>query len=386
MPREVIIKPKTEDSNTYVKEAVVVSPAKKLYDIDSILKIKKVSKPITSANNEPVVTKASESSKILYDVDAALDKYNEDVIFSWNDDIYNEDPKPLPEPEKPAPAPEVKTTAELLKDAAPKAEEFVEVKPESRETEYVVIEEKPPKRKPRDMFINGVVGIIFAVAALVGGKTIFDYVQEAESLKIIAAQLESDNSSDIPDSDKKYLGSFGSSEKAQPDVVPTLPGDGFVQIIRTKPYYLLAKRKDGKIELRTGGSVGWRTNNPAEFGFGDFAKKTGAIGQYSKYAIYPSLALGASAMEVYLFNTNLYGDLSINEAIKKFYSEDANKAESVAKAISVDLNISRYNTKMKDLSSSQKQRVINVILKEESGLKGVVRVFDSMEEFNEKGF
>lgn len=383
MPREVIIKPKSvEEANTYVKEAVVVSPAKKLYDIDSIYKVRKITKPIM-ANNEPVVTKVSTAPKVLYDVDDALDKYNENVIFSWNDDIYDKEPKPLPEA---APTPEVKTTKELLQDAAPKAEEFVEVKPEHRETEYVVIQEQSPKRKSRDMFINGVVGIIFAVAALVGGKTIFDYVQEAESLKIIAAQLESDSSSDIPDSDKQYLGSFGSSEKAQPDVVPTLPGDGFVQIIRTKPYYLLAKRKDGKIELRTGGSVGWRTNNPAEFGFGDFAKKTGAIGQYSKYAIYPSLALGASAMEVYLFNTNLYGDLSINEAIKKFYSGDANKAESVAKAISVDLNISRYNTKMKDLSSTQKQRVINVILKEESGLKGVVRVFDSMEEFNDKGF
>ena len=93
-----------------------------------------------------------------------------------------------------------------------------------------------------------------------------------------------------------------------------------------------------------------------------------------------------SATDVYLFSTNLFRDLSINDAIKKFYPKDKSKAERVAKKISVALNKSRYKTKMNQLTPSQRKKVLNEIWKEEDNLSGIVRIYDNMEDFNRKGF
>jgi hypothetical protein len=365
---DIIIKNTSNTTNTEGETAnVVVSSRNKLFDATEALK----KEPIimkASAAIEPEATPAVEEppQKILYTTTTT------EPVFSWQktatktdggDVVANADLSD-------------KTVDELLAEAEPKAQEFV----------YVTEEVKKPGffTSITSNVFNAVVVLIFLAALFVGGKTAFDYVQEAESIKAIASKLESQTTSDIPLPTVKALADFGSGGTTTE--TKSLKSDGFVKIIRTKAYYLLAQRKDGKIELRTGGSVGWRTNNPGEFGYGDFAKKTGAIDKYSKYAIYPSLEKGMIALETYLFSTNLYRNLSIQEAMKKFYGSDKTSAETVARGISVALNVSRYKTKLSSLKNSQKVKMIKVIQDHVGDLKGITRIYNDMDDFNKRGF
>ena len=93
-----------------------------------------------------------------------------------------------------------------------------------------------------------------------------------------------------------------------------------------------------------------------------------------------------NALEVYLFSTNLYNNLTIQNAMQKFYADDKTDAEEVAKQISVDLNLSRHRTTLSSLNNQQKITMLKTIGEHEKNLKGVVRVYDSMEEFRQKGF
>lgn len=278
------------------------------------------------------------------------------------------------------------------------AEEKGYTEPQPKE-EYVAITTEK-KASFGDYIRSGIFGLILLAGFAVGGKSAFDYIQESESLRIINLQLEKENPSDLPDDVKAELSLFKKDEPAAevpkfdpnppqpvaPDKKADLPDDALTDLIKTDLYYISAFRNDGKVELRTGGTVGWRTHNPGEFGYGDFAKETGAIGKYKQYAIYPTQKMGMKAIETYLFQTNAYSQLSINEAMKKFYNKSKSKAERVARAISVALNKSRYKTKMYALTNSQREKVLAQIAKEENNLKGIVRVFDDKEQFDKKGF
>ena len=357
-------------------EKVVISPKNTLYDKQTIY-----------TTPEEVAVIDTIDNKTIFDANAAAKKQTNNVTFSWEE--------PVPELTKAPPPPEPEATIQtLLKDAERDAERYVVVEGLSDKKEAPV-----KKSSVVSTLGDGLIMLFFLVSMLVGAYMLFNYVQESESFKRIANQLESEYISDISEKDKKDLAtwqddpseltrrnSVGRSEAGVLSKVFPGSDDSLVKIINSKPYYLLAERKDGKIELRTGGTVGWRTNNPAEFGWGEFAKETGAIGKYSKYAIYSNVKAGLAAVQVYLFNTNIYTKLSINDAIKKFYTGNKDKAERVAKAISVALNVSRYKTIMSSLSSSQKEKVLKVIGKEEKQLAGIVRVFKNLKEFEQKGF
>ena len=395
--REIVIKPKTEEE---IKPSpVIISHRQKLYDAEAALEaqkdivipdvISKASEELLKKEPAPEVKPEPELEiekrepipdppKVLYDPAQAL-KNPDAVIFSWQKDEKKEEAPKVDETVL-----EQKSVEELKVEAEPVADEFVE--------KVIVVEtpkEKTLVQKVTKKAGDTIVMAFFVISLLFGGKTAFDYVQEAESFKRIAGQLEAMYPSDLPPSLTQSLKTFGQGGLLNPpsDVnLERLSGDAFTNIIEVKPYYLLAKRADGKIELRTGGSVGWRTNNPGKFGSGEFSKKTGAIGEYSKYAIYPSEKEGMQALEVYLFGTNLYKDLTIQGAMQKFYADDKSDAEEVARQISVDLKISRYNTKLASLSNTQKITMLKTIGEHERNLKGIVRVYDSMEEFRQKGF
>jgi len=352
-------------------EAVVISPKQTLYDPTVEYEIKDTL-----------------DDKVMFDANVAAQQEIANASFSWE--------QPVPEAPKPPPPPPEEPIEHLLKDAEEDAKRYVVV-------ENITKASSAPPPAPPKTFGLSTLGdlllfVFFGVALLVGLKTGYDYVQESESFKRMANQLELENASDLTEKEKQDLADWGIGDEDAASItkrnifrsgaLSSIPGgnDTLVKIINTKPYYLLAQRKDGQIELRTGGTVGWRANNPGEFGWGDFSKQTGAIGKYSKYAIYPNMKAGMAAVQVYLFNTNLYSKLSINDAMKKFYADDKDKAESVAREISRVLNVSRARTKMNSLSTSQKKKVLNVIEKREKQLAGISRVFKNMKEFEKKGF
>lgn len=337
------------------EEKVVISQRNTLYDVNAqFTETKNYDAEGATVVQTAAAPPPPEPEKVLYDANAALTGAN-GAVFTWQQEPVTKQP-----------------------------------------VEYVVVADDSPPPPPKKTaipvkwnwtgsFSNIIVTGIFVLALLTGAKTAFDYIQEAESFKKMALTMENLYSSDLTDEEKRSLAFFGSPKEKPAIETSRYESDDLVDIISTRPYYLLGKRKDGKIELRTGGSVGWRTNNPAQFGYGDFAKSTGAIASYSKYAIYPSIKIGIAAIEVYLFSTNIYKDLTIDEAMKKFY-ENSKDATEVAKDISTALNKSRARTKMSDLNDSQKAKLIKVIVDRETSLKGVTRVFDSMDDFKEKGF
>lgn len=364
-------------------DKVVVSPTGKLYDSNNVVVVEKTPDTIlevTAANidSQPGMAEPAEVSITTTMADVPVDEPETapeaETTFSWQGNTSNTESPPEAPPE----------------------------------TKYVVVEDgevvKPPVEKPKKKTnpLDVITAVVVGTAAVAGGKTGFDYVQESESIRQINQQLEQE----ISEIEKRRIKeeNISASEvterniRGEPPQYPANPNDdnwaqaagipahGFVKIIQAKPYYLLVERRDGKIELRTGGSIGWRTNNPAEFGYGDFAQQTGAIGNYENYAVFPSKERGIQAVDIYLFSTNRFANLSINDAMQKFYSKSKAKAERVARRISVALDKSRFNTKMIDLSRGQRELVLKEILKEDAALSGLVRLYNNIDQFKSEGF
>jgi hypothetical protein len=93
----------------------------------------------------------------------------------------------------------------------------------------------------------------------------------------------------------------------------------FPTIEKIKKYYFAMKKPDGTFEVRTGGSISWRYNNPGKLLYDNFAKTHKAIGFDGSFAIFASEDDGMAALESYLFESDFgYKDLSLENAIKKF--------------------------------------------------------------------
>lgn len=316
-----------------------------------------IKKPVLKRTDKIVVPT---KKKVLFDVETALEpepempyelvqteKPTANVDFSW----------------------EERELEELKKEATPQAEEYVAV---------IVNEEKKVDWFKR--VINYIVAMLFGAAVVVGGKTGYDALNEIDALQKKNAQLEQELSS----KDKPPI-SAGVETPAAPVVPLGTPENAFVKILNSKSHYLLVERADSQVELRTGGTVEWRLNNPGKFGYGDFSKETGAIGKYSKYAIFPTEAAGKRALEIYLFNTDRYSKLTVDEAMIKFFGK-GDKATSIAKKISVALNRSRFKTSMGSLTDDQRKKVLNVILENNRALKGETRIYKNLSDWKKRGF
>ena len=80
---------------------------------------------------------------------------------------------------------------------------------------------------------------------------------------------------------------------------------------------------DGSVELRTGGTLAWRANNPGNVQYGKFAQKQGAIGQFSNgVAIFPGTEHGNKAMETLLSGPS-YRGLTVDQVVARYSGADA---------------------------------------------------------------
>ena len=320
-----------------------------------------IKKPVLTRTDKIIVPT---KKKVLFDVEAALD------------------PEPKPEDMqyelvKTEPASNVEFSWEKTTEETKKVQE--------PQTEYVVVTTEEEKA-PVDWFkkiTNWIVAALFGAGVVVGGKTGYDALQEMEALRERNSKLE-----ELITAKKKedVVKATPSIEKTDPVVPIGVPPEAFTKILEAKSHYLRALRADGKVELRTGGMVGWRLNNPGTFGYADFAKEVGAIGKYSKYAVFPTIEAGIKALEIYLFNTDRFADLSINDAMIKFFSDSEEKAISIAKKISVALNKSRTRTIMRSLTADQREKVLNVILAEDRALSGETRIYRDEADWRVRGF
>ncbi|GIW45330.1 MAG: hypothetical protein KatS3mg077_2612 [Candidatus Binatia bacterium] len=80
---------------------------------------------------------------------------------------------------------------------------------------------------------------------------------------------------------------------------------------------------DGTVEVREGGTVSWRNNNPGNIGAGEFANRHGAIGIGANgRPVFPSEQSGRRALIALLRHPN-YQSLSLEGAIARYDRENA---------------------------------------------------------------
>ena len=127
------------------------------------------------------------------------------------------------------------------------------------------------------------------------------------------------------------------------------------------------------IEIREGGNLNWRNNNPGNIEYGDFAKEHGAIGENGRFAIFPTMETGKKAADALLKTAN-YKNLTIAEAIARWSPEgDGDNdpvayAEFVEKQTGIDVDTVKYT----ELDSSQQQKILDAMEKQEGGQTGKV--------------
>lgn len=124
--------------------------------------------------------------------------------------------------------------------------------------------------------------------------------------------------------------------------------------------------KIGK-EIRKGGTVSWRTNNPGNISYAGITKKHGAIGAWKKpdgdeqqrtsgIAIMPSLEAGEN-VQMDQWRRKSYIDLSIDQAVNRWTGQHSGLgstyAKDLAKAAGVDLG-----TAVRELSDDQLRKLV----------------------------
>ena len=164
--------------------------------------------------------------------------------------------------------------------------------------------------------------------------------------------------------------------------------DDFVEIVKVKPYYLSARRHDGKYELRTGGRAAWRYNNPGKLVHGDFTRKMGDLGSDGKLAIFPSYALGRRALEVMFFESNKhpYKDNTAKWAIEMFIPTSKWVDQKKYLAAVIKATGASPETKMSDLDQEQRRNLLNEIETQELFIHGSTNLFNDQAEFELRGW
>jgi len=110
-------------------------------------------------------------------------------------------------------------------------------------------------------------------------------------------------------------------------------------------------------EVRKGGTISWRNNNPGNIRPGDFATKHGAIGQSGGFAVFPTVEAGEKARKDLLFETASYKYLTIAQAISKYAPPNENPTATYIANVSRSVGVSP-DTKLSDLNPAQQDKML----------------------------
>jgi hypothetical protein len=144
----------------------------------------------------------------------------------------------------------------------------------------------------------------------------------------------------------------------QSTTTPSGDGNTIVKVVQTGPGWNIVQTGDGKTQKRVG-VRNWRNNNPGNIMYGSFAKSAGAIGTDGRYAIFPTLELGAQAKKKLVFGPK-YISLSIRDAISKYAPPSENNTDAYIKSI-VKATGANDQTRLQDLDDQQKDKLLQAI-------------------------
>lgn len=121
------------------------------------------------------------------------------------------------------------------------------------------------------------------------------------------------------------------------------------------------KTPDGRYIRREGGTLAWRNNNPGNIRAGEFAQANGAIGVGpSGFAIFPDEATGTAALTKLLAEGRSYRNNTVAGSIAKYAPPNENNTQAYIERVTKALGVPG-NTKMKDLTIEQRQKMVDTI-------------------------
>jgi len=173
----------------------------------------------------------------------------------------------------------------------------------------------------------------------------------------------------VPEPSQEKGTSSPAPVKSQPNVeVPA----GVTSSSTIPGFQRISFTKEGKeLEIREGGDLNWRNNNPGNIRYGDYAKSMGAIGENKGFAIFPTMEMGRKAADKLLQGSS-YKDLTIAQAIARWAPRaDNNNPELYAATISKMTGLNP-NRKYVDLNSTEKGKFLDAMYRIEGGKSGRV--------------
>jgi len=136
----------------------------------------------------------------------------------------------------------------------------------------------------------------------------------------------------------------------------------------------LKVRTSSHVELRSGGTIAWRNNNPGNLKEGPFSRQHGSVGKdYIGHAVFPTYNIGKNAAFSLLFSGNsVYNNLSIEAAMKRYApTSDGNNPNSYANVLARAVNKPK-TTRLSQLTSAQKETFLRTLFRFEGYSVGKV--------------
>lgn len=120
--------------------------------------------------------------------------------------------------------------------------------------------------------------------------------------------------------------------------------------------------------INVGGTRNWRNNNPGNIEAGSFATGQGALGSDGRFAIFPDIGTGRSALST-LLTSRSYIALTIEQAMEKYAPPSENDTEAYTNFISTRVEVDA-STHMSDLTPDQLSAFVDAIYHFEGGVPG----------------
>lgn len=142
-----------------------------------------------------------------------------------------------------------------------------------------------------------------------------------------------------------------------------MAGISFVEVLDVGPGWNKVLASDGNVYTLKG-DYNWRSFNPGNIEYGDFAKSMGAIGEGAVppgrsrgFAIFPSMDAGTRAQQQLQFEGKNYRDKTISQAISRYAPEFENDSAAYAAALAQAVGVP-VDTKLSDLTPEQRATYI----------------------------
>lgn len=126
------------------------------------------------------------------------------------------------------------------------------------------------------------------------------------------------------------------------------------------------------IEVKEGGTISWRNNNPGNINYGEYAKQQGAIGSNGGFAVFPDYETGKNAMRKLLAEGKNYKNDTLWQAIgadgnpvSYAPKDDGNDPVAYAMYVQEKTGLDVKRVKFAELSASDQNKVLMAMIAKE---------------------